>query len=62
MVYKHYDVHPVDPLEEWLYPPFSATVFQGKIFARGAADNKGTLVARLFGLKKRLNTSALPCN
>lgn len=45
--YNHYDVQPPEPLEKWLFPPFSAEVHDNKIFARGVADNKGNLVARL---------------
>jgi len=52
LVYNHYDVQPVDPLSEWRHPPFSAHITDGKIYARGAADNKGTLIARLMGFSK----------
>ncbi|MCS6844488.1 MAG: M20/M25/M40 family metallo-hydrolase, partial [Caldilineales bacterium] len=45
MIYNHYDVQPPDPLDEWTSPPFEPTVRDGKLFARGAADNKGDLVA-----------------
>jgi acetylornithine deacetylase/succinyl-diaminopimelate desuccinylase-like protein len=51
MVYDHYDVQPVDPLNLWISPPFEATVRDGKVFARGAADNKGDLIARLAALE-----------
>ncbi len=52
LVYNHYDVQPVDPLDEWRFPPFSATIKDGYIFARGASDNKGTLMARLIAFSK----------
>ncbi|AEE93278.1 peptidase M20 [Acidianus hospitalis W1] len=52
LVYNHYDVQPVDPINEWKYPPFSATISDGYIFARGASDNKGTLIARLLAFSK----------
>ncbi|MFQ6052975.1 MAG: M20/M25/M40 family metallo-hydrolase [Candidatus Bathyarchaeia archaeon] len=45
--YNHYDVQPPEPLGEWESPPFSADVREGRIFARGAADNKGNFMARL---------------
>ncbi|MCG3088229.1 M20/M25/M40 family metallo-hydrolase [Sporosarcina cyprini] len=45
--YNHYDVQPEDPLDIWESPPFSPTIRDGKIFCRGVADNKGTLMARL---------------
>ncbi|HXE58629.1 MAG TPA: dipeptidase [Gemmatimonadales bacterium] len=41
LVYGHYDVQPVDPLDEWVTPPFTPTVRDGKLFARGAVDDKG---------------------
>ncbi|MFH1227042.1 MAG: M20/M25/M40 family metallo-hydrolase [Planctomycetota bacterium] len=51
LFYNHYDVQPPEPLEEWLSPPFTPTIRQGKIFGRGAADNKGNLIARLAAVK-----------
>ena len=50
LVYDHYDVQPVDPLELWASKPFEPEVRDGVFYARGAADNKGDLVARLAGL------------
>lgn len=41
LIYNHYDVQPVDPLELWENPPFEPKVKDGKVFARGAQDNKG---------------------
>ena len=51
MIYDHYDVQPVDPLDLWDSPPFEATERDGKLYARGAADNKGDLIARLAALE-----------
>lgn len=50
LFYNHYDVQPPDPLELWESPPFSPSVRDGRVFARGAADNKGNLVARLCAI------------
>jgi acetylornithine deacetylase/succinyl-diaminopimelate desuccinylase-like protein len=47
LLYNHYDVQPVDPVDLWESPPFEPTVRDGKLFARGAADNKGELAVRL---------------
>jgi len=63
MFYNHYDVQPPDPLEKWLSPPFEPTVRDGSIYARGAADNKGNIVARLAAVDAILNTlGELPTN
>lgn len=56
LIYNHYDVQPPEPLEEWQSPPFAAEVRDGKLFARGAADNKGNLVARLCAVEAWLRT------
>jgi acetylornithine deacetylase/succinyl-diaminopimelate desuccinylase-like protein len=47
LIYNHYDVQPPDPLDEWITPPFEPAIRDGVLFARGVADNKGNLVARL---------------
>lgn len=63
MFYNHYDVMPPEPIEEWIYDPFSATVKEGKIYARGVADNKGNLVARLKAVEAILKTfNRVPIN
>lgn len=56
LIYNHYDVQPPEPLEEWHSPPFAAEIRDGRLFARGAADNKGNLVARLCAVEAWLKT------
>src|ERR1700752_647457 len=51
VVYGHYDVQPVGQLNEWSSGPFAATIQDGKLFARGAANSKGDLVARLAAVE-----------
>jgi acetylornithine deacetylase/succinyl-diaminopimelate desuccinylase-like protein len=48
--YNHYDVQPEDPIELWESDPFGAEIREGKIFARGVADNKGNLMARICAI------------
>ena len=61
LIYNHYDVQPPEPLELWDSPPFAAEVRDGKLYARGAADNKGNLVARLSAVEAWLRVrGALP--
>ena len=51
LVYGHYDVQPPDPLELWETPPFSPTVREGRLYARGASDDKGQLFAHVAALE-----------
>ena len=51
MFYNHYDVQPPEPLDQWHSPPFAAEIRDGHLFARGVADNKGNLVARLAAVE-----------
>lgn len=63
LFYNHYDVQPPEPLELWKTPPFSPSIRQAAIYARGVADDKGPLVARLCALKAVLATVGnLPVN
>jgi acetylornithine deacetylase/succinyl-diaminopimelate desuccinylase-like protein len=50
LLYNHYDVQPAEPLELWHSPPFEPTVSDGKLYARGASDNKGEIAARLAAI------------
>lgn len=54
--YNHYDVQPADPLELWDSPPFEPSIRDGKLFARGVADNKGNIIARIKAVESILKT------
>ncbi len=61
LLYNHYDVQPVDPLSEWHTPPFEPTERDGRLFARGVADDKGDLLVRLAAVEAlRAVTGGLP--
>ena len=51
LIYNHYDVQPVDPLDLWESPPFEPTIRDGKIFGRGVSDNKGHLLQRIQAIR-----------
>src|SRR3989441_20708 len=53
LIYGHYDVQPPEPLDEWTTPPFEPTVRDGKLFARGAADDKGQVFCLLKAIEER---------
>ena len=55
LIYGHYDVQPVDPIEEWDSDPFQPKVKDGKVFARGALDNKGQIFYVLNAMKALLS-------
>lgn len=62
IVYDHYDVQPPEPLDLWETPPFEPTIREGRLFARGVADNKGNLVGRLHAIDAILAAEGeLPC-
>ncbi len=63
LIYGHYDVQPPDPLDEWLTPPFEPTERNGNIYARGAVDDKGQVVAQVKALESLMAANhALPIN
>lgn len=63
LLYGHYDVQPPDPLELWTTPPFEPAVRDGKIFARGATDDKGQVFCHIKGLEALIATGGeLPVN
>ena len=63
LFYGHYDVQPVDPVELWESPPFEATVREGEIYARGAADDKGQVFMHFKAIEAHIKqTGRLPLN
>jgi len=62
LVYGHYDVQPADPLELWHSGPFDPVIKDGKIFARGACDDKGQFYMHVKALEILVKTNTLPCN
>jgi acetylornithine deacetylase/succinyl-diaminopimelate desuccinylase-like protein len=63
LFYGHYDVQPVDPVELWTSPPFEATVRDGEIYARGAADDKGQVFMHIKAVEAHLKQAgSLPIN
>ena len=63
LVYGHYDVQPVEPLELWTSPPFEPTVRDGRLYARGSVDDKGQLFLHLKALEAHLAVrGTLPVN
>ncbi len=63
LIYGHYDVQPVEPLDEWISPPFEPTVRNGNIYARGAVDDKGQTLLLIKALEGFFRTTGkLPIN
>jgi acetylornithine deacetylase/succinyl-diaminopimelate desuccinylase-like protein len=60
LIYGHYDVQPPEPLEEWKSPPFEPEIRDGRIFARGATDNKGQILAHILGMGEILARGETP--
>jgi acetylornithine deacetylase/succinyl-diaminopimelate desuccinylase-like protein len=62
LVYGHYDVQPVDPLNLWHSPPFEPVIKDGDIYARGSADDKGQMYMHVKAFEMMLKNNVLPCN
>ncbi|MDR2064092.1 MAG: dipeptidase [Prevotellaceae bacterium] len=62
LVYGHYDVMPVDPVNEWKSQPFEPEIRDGKIYARGADDDKGQSFIHAKAFEFLVKTKSLPCN
>lgn len=63
LLYGHYDVQPVDPVNLWTSPPFEATIRNGSLYARGAADDKGQVFIHLKSIEAYMrNVGSLPVN
>ena len=62
LVYAHMDVMPVDPIEKWASDPFEPEIRDGKIWARGADDDKGQSMMHAKAFELMVKTDSLPCN
>ncbi|MGH2557950.1 MAG: dipeptidase [Thermomicrobiales bacterium] len=62
LIYGHYDVQPAEPLDLWQTPPFEPTIRDGKLYARGAADMKGNLLATIQAAETLAANGGLPVN
>jgi acetylornithine deacetylase/succinyl-diaminopimelate desuccinylase-like protein len=63
LIYGHYDVQPVDPVEEWRFSPFSSTIRGGNLYGRGACDDKGQMFVHVKAIESFLKTDgSLPVN
>ena len=62
LVYGHYDVMPPEPLELWKSNPFEPEIRDGRVYARGADDDKGQAMIQVKGFETALRTGILNCN
>src|SRR5216684_6212712 len=61
-IYGHYDVQPADPIDEWETPPFEPAIRNGRIYARGCADNKGNHLATVKAVEHLFAAGGPPIN
>jgi acetylornithine deacetylase/succinyl-diaminopimelate desuccinylase-like protein len=62
LVYGHYDVQPAEPLELWKSPPFEPVIKDGKVYARGSADDKGQFYMHVKALETMMKTNSMTTN
>ncbi len=62
LCYGHYDVQPADPIDLWDSPPFEPVIKDGKIYARGSADDKGQMYMQVKAFEMMMQNNSLPCN
>jgi acetylornithine deacetylase/succinyl-diaminopimelate desuccinylase-like protein len=63
LIYGHFDVQPVDPVSLWTHPPFEPHIEDGRVYARGASDDKGNMLVPILAMEAMLKSSgALPVN
>src|SRR6185436_13541175 len=62
IVYGHYDVQPVDPVNLWDSPPFEPVIKDNKIYARGSCDDKGQVYMHIKAFEGMMKENLLPCN
>lgn len=63
LIYGHFDTQPVDPVELWQTPPFEPSIRDGRVYARGASDDKGNMLIPILAMEALLETEgALPVN
>ena len=62
LFYNHYDVQPAEPLDLWTHPPFDGVIKDGRVYGRGAADDKGELATRVGAVRTLLESGDPPCN
>ncbi len=63
LIYGHFDVQPVDPIQLWSHPPFDPQIINDRVYARGASDDKGNMLVPILAIEALLQTTGqLPVN